>query len=135
MAAQLVVLLALLATIARAGAECKGNTCCDYKCSDADPCTATDDSAQLVPASWAKKGWVPCQQLVSAAYDPSIACGKALKNGQECSLKDPHACGYGLICVAQSVKKAKCKRICSRKCVLSSCSFVLGGCARWLRAP
>jgi hypothetical protein len=55
-----------------------------------------------------------CTLQVGSNYDISKPCSQALPKFAECGGNTPFACGYGLACVARSVRSARCLPICSK---------------------
>lgn len=101
---------ALLAahTLAGAAYECEGDHCCDHVCTGAK-CRTTPAGAS-VPTSWPSDS---CTELVASNYDATTLCSQALAAFEPCALDQPHACGYGLACIAESITSAICVPVCA----------------------
>lgn len=48
-------------------------------------------------------------------YDTSIPCSEALPVLSQCGMNEPHACGYGLVCVAKNIAYAQCVPVCGKR--------------------
>lgn len=89
--------------------KCEGAGCCDAHCPRGEDCRQIASGA-LVPRWWPHNS---CGAMIAAHYDATIPCSQALQPFEACGLDVPHACGYGLACVAESITYAHCAPICS----------------------
>jgi hypothetical protein len=84
---------------------------CTHVCAGSH-CASTRDG-RSIPGWWIFEGYENCAQKVSRFYNASIPCSKGIPAWQPCGLKEtPHACAYGLACLAQSITYAQCVPIC-----------------------
>lgn len=75
-------------------------------------------------------GYPTCEEKISAHYDTSIMCSEALHAYADCGLDIPHACGYGLACVAQTITYSQCRPLCGETAPKSFYTSVLAaGCS------
>jgi hypothetical protein len=89
-----------LSTSQASSYSCKGSTCCDLQCLGP---SCAQVNGKSIPLWWQREGWSSCDERVSKHYDPTIPCSEGIRAFQPCGFNEPHACGYGLACVAQSI--------------------------------
>lgn len=115
-----VALLTFMAACSQPAAAytCQGTGCCNYVCDDADSgdvkrCMQNTAGASI-PKWWKDdlNGWESCQEKIAANYNTATPCSQAIRPDFACGLKDDHACGYGLACVAQTIAWAQCIPVC-----------------------
>ena len=87
--------------------DCEGPGCCHATCGGNESCRKTE--AGPVPSWWPKDS---CADLVAHNYDATIACSAAAAPGDPCGGDEPFACGYGLVCVAETITAAHCAPVC-----------------------
>jgi hypothetical protein len=106
----LVLVLAAITFSPATAYTCDGADCCNYKCTDIN--CSLSVTGKSYPEWWKQTGFESCDHKISKYYDPSIQCSQALKPFEDCGLTQPHACGYGLACIPQSISYASCIPVC-----------------------